>query len=163
VLATGFVRDVPLLSFLRVLSGIGGACVFICGGALSGNVFPGRPERATTTIAMFFAGAGIGLMLCGVAIPLLLQQVGDAAWPLAWRAMGVAGLAMSVAAIWAARGCWTGRHCGAWDQEGRNHSGWQRVSGPLSLACGTVGKGAKITIPAPRLTTAVPRRRMAVA
>ena len=102
MLATGFVRDVPLLSVLRVASGIGGACVFICGGALSGNVFPGRPERASTTIAMFFAGAGMGLMLCGVAIPLLLQQVGDAAWPLVWRAMGVAGLAMSVVAIWAA-------------------------------------------------------------
>ena len=102
LLATGLTRDLGVLAAARVAAGVGGALVFVCGGALSGNVFPGRPERATTTIAIYFAGGGTGLILCGVAVPLLLQQAGDAAWPLAWRAMGAVGLAMSAAALWAA-------------------------------------------------------------
>ncbi len=102
LLATGLTRDLGLLSAARVASGIGGAMVFVCGGALSGNVFPGQLQRATTTIAIYFAGGGIGLMLCGVAIPLALAEGGDAAWPGVWRAMGWASLAMTVASLWAA-------------------------------------------------------------
>ncbi|MGA0794980.1 MAG: YbfB/YjiJ family MFS transporter [Quisquiliibacterium sp.] len=102
LLATGMVRDLDLLIATRVLAGIGGAAVFICGGALSGNIFPDQPQRATTTIAIFFAGGGIGLMLTGVAVPLLLEAQGDAAWPSAWRWMGWASLAMSLASLWAA-------------------------------------------------------------
>ena len=102
LLATGLTRDLALLSAARVLSGVGGAMVFVCGGALSGNVFPGQPQRATTTIAIYFAGGGTGLMLCGVAIPLLLQAGGDASWPWAWQAMGWASIAMTAASVWAA-------------------------------------------------------------
>jgi MFS family permease len=100
--ATGLVRELGPLWAARLASGVGGAMVFVCGGALSGNVFPGQPQRATTTIAIYFAGGGTGLILCGVAIPLLLQAHGDAAWPLAWQAMGAVSAAMTVATFWAA-------------------------------------------------------------
>ena len=104
IAATGFVRDFEALMAMRALAGVGGAAVFICGGALSGNIFPHRPQLATTTIAIYFAGGGIGLMLSGVAVPLLLDAQGSAAWPLAWRGMGYASLLMTVAAAWSARG-----------------------------------------------------------
>lgn len=104
IAATGMVRDFETLMAVRVIAGMGGAAVFICGGALSGNVFPRRPQLATTTIAIYFAGGGIGLMLSGVTLPLLLEARGAASWPLAWRAMGYASLAMTAAAAWAA---WT--------------------------------------------------------
>lgn len=102
VAATGFVRDFDALLAVRVVTGIGGAAVFICGGALSGNIFAQRPQLATTTIAIFFAGGGIGLMLTGVAVPLLLEAQGSGSWPLAWRGMGYVSLAMTLAATWAA-------------------------------------------------------------
>ena len=102
LLATGLTHDLAWLTVARIVAGVSGAMVFITGGALSGNVFPGRPELATSTILLYFAGAGIGLMLSGVAIPLLLDAGGDAAWPLAWQAMGWTSVAMSVASIWAA-------------------------------------------------------------
>ena len=104
IAATGFVRDFEALMAMRALAGVGGAAVFICGGALSGNIFPHRPQLATTTIAIYFAGGGIGLMLSGVAVPLLLDAQGSASWPLAWRGMGYASLLMTVAAAWSARG-----------------------------------------------------------
>jgi len=102
IAATGFVRDFEALMAMRALAGVGGAAVFICGGALSGNIFPHRPQLATTTIAIYFAGGGIGLMLSGVAVPLLLDAQGSASWPLAWLGMGYASLLMTVAAAWAA-------------------------------------------------------------
>jgi MFS family permease len=104
IAATGFVRDFEALMAMRALAGVGGAAVFICGGALSGNIFSQRPQLATTTIAIYFAGGGIGLMLSGVAVPLLLEAQGSASWPLAWRGMGYASLLMSVAAAWSAWG-----------------------------------------------------------
>jgi MFS family permease len=104
IAATGFVRDFEALMAVRALAGVGGAAVFICGGALSGNIFPHRPQLATTTIAIYFAGGGIGLMLSGVAVPLLLDAQGSASWPHAWRGMGYASLLMTVAAAWSAWG-----------------------------------------------------------
>lgn len=102
VFATGLSREPAMLSLMRLLGGVGGAAVFICGGTLSGNVMPSRPALATTTIAIYFAGGGIGLMLCGAAIPLLLDAYGATAWPLAWQAMGVTAFVMTVASVWAA-------------------------------------------------------------
>ncbi|RPH65396.1 MAG: YbfB/YjiJ family MFS transporter, partial [Burkholderiales bacterium] len=103
LLATGLTTDFALLSALRVAAGIGGAAVFICGGALSGNIFPDDPRRATLAITVFFGGSGIGLIACGVAIPLILEAGGNAAWPQTWVAMGVASLAITVAS---ARAAW---------------------------------------------------------
>ncbi|MEY4863057.1 MAG: hypothetical protein RLZ51_1152 [Pseudomonadota bacterium] len=102
LLATGLTRDLMLLNLWRVLAGVGGAWVFICGGALSGNIFPGEPQRATTTIAIYFAGGGFGLVLCGLTLPWLLETQGAAAWPWAWQAMGVVAMLMAVASILAA-------------------------------------------------------------
>jgi len=102
LLATGLSRDLAMLNALRLIAGVGGAWVFICGGALSGNIFPGEPQRATTTIAIYFAGGGFGLVLCGVTLPWLLEAQGVSAWPLAWQAMGGVALLMAVASIAAA-------------------------------------------------------------
>ena len=103
VLGTGFTHDIFWLGFWRMLSGVTGAAAFIGGGALSANVVPNQPKMASTTTAIYFAGGGIGFILCGVAIPLLLEASGPSAWPKAWIGMGVAGLAMFFACAWAAQ------------------------------------------------------------
>ena len=102
LLATGLTHDLAWLTAMRIAAGVGGAMVFITGGALAGNVFPDRPELATTTVLLYFGGAGFGLMMSGVAIPLLLDWKGAGAWPLAWQAMGWTGAAMTAASVWAA-------------------------------------------------------------
>ena len=127
--ATGMTHDLALLTVARVLAGVGGAMVFITGGVLSGNVFPTRPELATTTILVYFAGAGIGLMLCGVAIPLLLDAGGNQAWPLAWKAMGWTSAAMTLASVWAAYRIdepqsALGSASWSWPRSGRNSSSY---------------------------------------
>ena len=72
VFATGLSREPAMLSLMRLLGGVGGAAVFICGGTLSGNVMPSRPALATTTIAIYFAGGGIGLMLVFVLLQAMV-------------------------------------------------------------------------------------------
>ena len=102
VLATGLTRDIFWLGVWRLASGVTGAATFIGGGALSANVFPDRPSMASTTTAIYFAGGGIGFILCGVAIPLWLDAAGPAAWPQAWIGMGLTALAMLALCAWAA-------------------------------------------------------------
>ena len=102
VLATGLTRDLFWLGFWRMMSGVTGAAAFIAGGALSANVVPGQPRLASTTTAIYFAGGGVGFILCGVAIPLLLDASGPSAWPQAWIWMGVAALVMFALCAWAA-------------------------------------------------------------
>ena len=102
IMATGFTRDLAWLGVWRIVCGITGASAFIAGGALSGNVMPSRPQTASTTIAIYFAGGGVGFLLCGVALPLLLDAAGPSAWPRAWVWMGWAGLVMLGACAWAA-------------------------------------------------------------
>jgi MFS family permease len=96
ILATGLTRDLFWLGVWRLVSGITGAVAFISGGALSGNVVPERPQMAATTISIYFAGGGVGFILCGVGIPLLLDAAGPSAWPQAWIWMGATGFLMLV-------------------------------------------------------------------
>lgn len=100
ILATGFVRSFELLALARFVAGVGGAAAFVSGGALVGNVMPQRPSAQTTFITLYGGGAGIGMMLCGVSIPSMLDTRLEA-WPVAWQWMGVASIAMAAAACWA--------------------------------------------------------------
>ena len=102
VLTTGLSHDLSLLTLARIVSGVGGAMAMIGGGALAGNVIPGRPDLATMTILVYFGGAGLGLMACGVAIPFYLDAAGPTAWPMVWHVMGLTSVAMAAASIWAA-------------------------------------------------------------
>ena len=102
VLATGLTRDPDALALARILAGLGGASVFICGGALSANILPERPDLGTTMIAIYFAGGGIGLVIGGLMLPPLLDDGRVANWPLAWQGLGVVSLVMAVVAWWAA-------------------------------------------------------------
>ena len=102
VLATGLTQDLAWLGVWRLVSGVAGAAAFISGGALSGNVMPDRPQVAATTIAIYFAGGGVGFLLCGVAIPLWLDAGGAGAWQQAWIGMGLVGVLMLTVCGWAA-------------------------------------------------------------
>ncbi|MEP7061525.1 MAG: YbfB/YjiJ family MFS transporter [Betaproteobacteria bacterium] len=95
LVATGLTPAfLPLLA-LRMLTGITGALVFVCGGVLASNAFPERPALSSTSIAIFFAGGGIGILLSGAGIPWLLETRGDGAWPHAWLAMGIVAVAFA--------------------------------------------------------------------
>ncbi|MDG4824927.1 YbfB/YjiJ family MFS transporter [Asanoa sp. WMMD1127] len=73
----------------RVLAGIAGALVFIAGAVLSPT-------------AIYFAGAGAGILISGIAIPPLVDYAPQR-WPLAWLGLAVAAGLATVAS-------WTAAH-----------------------------------------------------
>lgn len=93
---TGLASELWALAAWRVAGGIGGATVFICGGALAGNIVAHDPKWSTRCITIYFGGGGIGLMLCGVLIPWWLDYSGITGWPEVWMAMGLAAIVMSL-------------------------------------------------------------------
>ena len=101
--ASGLSADYATQLVLRALAGVGGAVVFICGAVLASNVYPDEPRLASSAIAVYFGGAGAGILLTGAGIPWLLNALGSGAWRHAWIAIGIASAAGTVLAIRAAR------------------------------------------------------------
>ncbi len=98
-LAGGFIAQLCL----RAVAGIGGAMVFVSGAVLASNVYSNRPELSSSAIAVYFGGAGAGILLSGVGIPWLLAVAGDEAWRTAWLVIGGVSAVFAVLGIWAAR------------------------------------------------------------
>lgn len=95
-------RDLTMLSVWRILAGIGGAPVFIAGGAMASALFADDKSRNAFAIALYFGGGGIGMFLTGAALPLFMEWFGDAGWPIAWLMLGIASYVGFVASFAAA-------------------------------------------------------------
>jgi len=102
VIGCGVTPDFTLQLALRALGGASGAVVFICGAFLASNVFPGQPRHSSTATAIYFGGAGLGLLISGVGIPYGLAYAGDHAWQGAWLALGALSALFANMAMWAA-------------------------------------------------------------
>ncbi|SHN47663.1 YbfB/YjiJ family MFS transporter [Cryptosporangium aurantiacum] len=85
--ATAATVSYPGLLAARVLAGVAGALVFIAGAVL-----------APTTV--YFAGAGLGIVLSGALVPSLLDHHPER-WPLAWVGLA-AGAGLAAAVSWTA-------------------------------------------------------------
>jgi len=103
IIGCGLFADFWSQVALRTISGIGGAVVFICGAVLASNLFPDRPDLSATGTAVYFGGAGAGILLSGAGIPLLLATFGEQAWRGAWLAIGAVSVAFAGVSIVAAR------------------------------------------------------------
>ncbi|WP_328390886.1 YbfB/YjiJ family MFS transporter [Nocardia sp. NBC_00416] len=88
--ATGVSGDYRFLLALRAVAGISGAAVFISGGVIAARM--AARAASGSPITVYFAGTGLGIVLSGVALPML----GDH-WQTAWFGSGVAaGLAAAI-------------------------------------------------------------------
>jgi predicted MFS family arabinose efflux permease len=91
LLACACTRNLGWLAAWRVLAGVGAAATFISGGVLAGAL-------GGSAIAVFFSGAGIGMVLTGLCVPWLFALSGAAAWPWSWALLGVISVPLSLAA-----------------------------------------------------------------
>jgi predicted MFS family arabinose efflux permease len=85
-----------VLSFARLLAGVGAAAGFVGGGALAPTIAQSRPERANFLLSLFYAGPGIGILASGLAAPFVLQAFGPGSWWIVWWAMTLLAIAMTV-------------------------------------------------------------------
>lgn len=103
LILSGLTQDFWALSAWRILAGIGGAPVFIAGGALASALFAGDERRSALAVALYFGGGGLGMLICGVALPALLARFGAPVWPEAWLMLGAMAALAAVPAWRAAR------------------------------------------------------------
>ncbi len=99
---SGLTRDFWALTVWRVLAGIGGAPVFIAGGAMASALFPDDQRRNALAISIYFCGGGLGMLLTGLTLPWLLEATDPGLWPWAWLAIGVASVVACVPSVWSA-------------------------------------------------------------
>src|SRR6202165_1734096 len=85
-----------VLSFARLLVGLGAAAVFVGGGALAAMIAQSQPERANFLLSLFYAGPGLGILSSGLIAPFVLQAFGPGSWWIVWGAMTLLSVRMSV-------------------------------------------------------------------
>jgi predicted MFS family arabinose efflux permease len=85
-----------VLSFARLLAGVGAAAGFVGGGALAATIAQSRPERANFLLSLFYAGPGIGILASGLVAPFVLQWFGPGSWWIVWWAMTLLGAVMTI-------------------------------------------------------------------
>jgi predicted MFS family arabinose efflux permease len=85
-----------VLSFARLLAGIGAAAGFVGGGALAATIAQSRPERANFLLSLFYAGPGSGIVASGLIAPFVLQSFGPGSWWIVWWALTLLAIVMTI-------------------------------------------------------------------
>jgi len=85
-----------VLSFARLLAGVGAAGGFVGGAALAATIAQTRPERANFLLSLFYAGPGSGILLSGLIAPFVLQAFGPGSWWIVWWALTLLAIVMTM-------------------------------------------------------------------
>src|ERR1700704_3560658 len=85
-----------VLSFARLLAGLGAAAGFVAGGALATMISQSRPSRANFLLSLFYAGPGLGILSSGLIAPFVLQAFGPGSWWIVWWAMTLLSIALTI-------------------------------------------------------------------
>ena len=85
-----------VLSFARLLAGVGAAAGFVGGGALAATIAQSRPERANFLLSLFYAGPGSGIVASGLIAPFVLESFGPGSWWIVWWALTLLAIVMTI-------------------------------------------------------------------
>ena len=85
-----------VLSFARLLAGLGAAAGFIAGAALAAQIAQSQFSRANFLLSLFYAGPGLGILASGLIAPFVLQAFGPGSWWIVWWALTLLGIALTV-------------------------------------------------------------------
>jgi predicted MFS family arabinose efflux permease len=85
-----------VLSFARLLVGIGAALAFVAGAATAARIAQSHPLRANFLLSLFYAGPGLGILASGLIAPFVLQAFGPGSWWIVWWAMTLLSVVMII-------------------------------------------------------------------
>src|SRR6476646_7387554 len=85
-----------VLSFARLLAGVGAAVGFVASGALAATIAQSWPVRANFLLSLFYAAPGGGIVLSGLIAPFVLKAFGPGSWWIVWWAMTLLSAAMTL-------------------------------------------------------------------
>ena len=93
--------NLVVLSFARLLVGIGAAPTFVAGGALAARIAQSYPARASFLLSLFYAGQGFGILTSGLIAPFVLQGFGPGSWWIVWWAMTLVSAMLTIPVLMA--------------------------------------------------------------
>jgi predicted MFS family arabinose efflux permease len=104
VAAGALTGDLAVQLVLRFLAGAASAVAFVLAGAAASRLHT-ADGRSGPFLAVYFAGAGAGIALSGVVVPLAAAVAGSPGeeWRYAWPALAVAGCVLLPVTWWAFR------------------------------------------------------------
>jgi predicted MFS family arabinose efflux permease len=73
-----------VLSLARLAAGIGGAIAFVAGGVAAARLSHNHRSHAALLLSIYYIGPGIGIVLSGIAAPLVLAALGPGSWWIVW-------------------------------------------------------------------------------
>jgi predicted MFS family arabinose efflux permease len=86
-----------VLSFARLLAGLGAAAGFVAAGALAATtIAQSQPARDSFLLSLFYAGPGLGIVSSGLIAPFMLQAFGPGSWWIVWWAMTALSVLMTL-------------------------------------------------------------------
>src|SRR5229473_551870 len=85
-----------VLSFARLLAGVGAAAAFVGGAALAATIAQSQGSRANFLLSLFYAGPGLGILSSGLIAPFVLQAFGPGSWWIVWWAMTLLSVVMTI-------------------------------------------------------------------
>src|SRR5258705_3276630 len=85
-----------VLSFARLLAGLGAAAGFVAAGALAATIAQSQPARDSFLLSLFYAGPGLGIVSSGLVAPFMLQALGPGSWWTVWWAMTALSVLMTI-------------------------------------------------------------------
>src|SRR3954464_2711082 len=97
-----------VLSFARLLAGLGAAGGFVGGAALAATIAQSQPRRANFLLSLFYAGPGLGILASGLIAPFTLQAFGPGSWWIVWWAMTALTMIMTLPLLFAPIGAGAG-------------------------------------------------------
>lgn len=131
-LVTGFLP----LALLRILAGLCGGLIYVCGAMLVATVATG--PGGGLVLATFYSGAGLGMALSALTVSPLLALMGVGSWPLGWLALALLTALCGAGAFGALRGLEAGTRVGG--ERGTSLLRfWRIIVGYALFGLGSVG------------------------
>ena len=92
MVASGFLTSASALLLQRLLAGLASAWVFVAGGLLAARLGSLQPTRAGFLLGIYYGGTGLGITLCALLVPAVLQAASQVphGWSWAWWALAAA-------------------------------------------------------------------------
>jgi len=92
MVASGFLTSASALLLQRLLAGLASAWVFVAGGLLAARLGSLQPTRAGFLLGIYYGGTGLGITLCALLVPAVLQGASQVphGWSWAWWALAAA-------------------------------------------------------------------------
>ena len=85
-----------VLSFARLLAGLGAAAGFVGGAALAATMAQSQPQRANFLLSLYYAGPGVGILSSGLVAPFVLQGFGPGSWWIVWWVMTLLAIVLII-------------------------------------------------------------------